>query len=74
MPMDTVPNPPPCRDFQVGTGHYGHDYGVLAVAEQIVRATVVPGCPCGMPRSEYEGHNCSANHWRWTPWPVGGVR
>lgn len=27
------------------------------------------GCACGLPRSQYEGHNCPANGWRWTRWP-----
>lgn len=26
-------------------------------------------CACHLPRSEFEGHNCPANGWRWTPWP-----
>lgn len=28
-----------------------------------------PACACGLPRSEYEGHNCPANGWKWTRWP-----
>jgi hypothetical protein len=49
-------------------------YLALVEAELIVRRTVVPGCDCGLPRSEYVGHWCDANGGRWTPWPTGGAR